>query len=170
MTNKILIVGFACLSLAAVAQSNDDKKQAPSSTEVASPRDAASGQASGKRMHKPITVTAEAGLDGASKEAGKPTNKSAADDWQAQSKSAPKGTPTVKRVAAGDVNGDGRADAAATSSGKPASGQAASGQPSGQNANVKSPRDMATGQASGKRAQAPAASSKDQSAPPTPKP
>ena len=176
MTNKILIVGFVCLSLAAVAQSNDDKKQAPSSTEAASPRDAASGQATGKRMHKPITVTAEVGKTAPSKEAAKPTNKTASDDWQAQSKSAPKPAPTIKRVATGDVNGDGKADAAAPSSGKPATGQPTSGQPTGQNAaintshsNIKSPRDAASGQASGKRAQPPAPSSKDQNAPPAPK-
>jgi hypothetical protein len=171
MTNKILVVGFVCLSLAAVAQSNDDKKQAPSSTEVASPRDAASGQASGKRMHKPVTVTAEVGVDATSKDAAKPAKKTAADDWQAQAKS-PKSTsvPTVKRVATGDVNGDGKADAAAAPSGQ------ASGQPTGQNSainnshsNVKSPRDVATGQANGKRAQSPAAGTKDQNAPPAPK-
>jgi len=32
---------------------------------VVSPRDAATGQASGKRMHKPITITAEVGRSGA---------------------------------------------------------------------------------------------------------
>ena len=80
MKNKILIVGFACLSLAAVAQSNGDKKQDPTPAPAASPRDAATGQASGKRMHKPLTVTAETSLDGTSKDAGK----------------APKGVETVQ--------------------------------------------------------------------------
>ena len=146
MTNKILIVGFACLSLAAVAQSdsNGQKKQpAPTSNEITSPRDAASGQASGKRMHKPMTVTAEVGINAptASKEQdiNQPTKKSAADDWQAKSASS---TPAVKPVAAGDVNGDGKAKV------KPAVSQS----------EVKSPRDMASGQASGKRQQQPAPS------------
>ena len=87
MTNKILIVGFACLSLAAVAQSNSDadkKKQDPAPNAVTSPRDSASGQATGKRMHKPMTVTAEveAHQPSSSKieETNQPSKKTAVDD------------------------------------------------------------------------------------------
>lgn len=157
MTNKILIVGFACLSLAAVAQSNSDaekKKQDPAPNAVTSPRDSASGQATGKRMHKPITVTAEveAHQPAASKvaETNQPTKKTASDDWQAKSSSST--TPPVKTVAAGDVNGDGKAKV------KPAVSH-----------EVKSPRDISTGQASGKQAQQQPASSNAPAADPAPK-
>jgi hypothetical protein len=143
MTNKILIVGFACLSLAAVAQSDSNgqkKQQAPTSNEITSPRDAASGQATGKRMHKPMTSTAEVGITPplASKEQGtnRPVKTSAADDWQAKSASS---TPAVKPVSTGDVDGDRKAKV------KPAVSNSQS--------EVKSPRDLASGQASGKQAQ-----------------
>jgi hypothetical protein len=168
MKNTILVAGLACLSVVAVAQSdaNAKKEQAPSPAPVASstasPRDTATGQSSGKRMHKPITVTAEVGLDATAKDAAKSTvtNKSAQDDWQA--KSAASSTPQIKRVATGDVNGDGAAKAAAPSSGQ-ASGQNAS------QSNIQSPRDLATGQASGKRTHQPAASTAGHDSDPAPK-
>jgi hypothetical protein len=141
MSNKILIVGaLACLSAVAVAQSGQSKENAPQ----AASQDAASAQMTGKRMHKPMTVTAEAGQETAK---AKPTNKSAADDWQtpAAKTSQPKITENKPRVATGDVNGDGKADAVPP------------GQPSLQNtsahpaaSDVKGPRDMSTGQSSGK--------------------
>src|SRR5437660_11063431 len=65
MNRKILLVGLACLSAVAVAQSDGSQQKsatpntASSSQQVTSPRDVATGQASGKRMHKPVTVTAE---------------------------------------------------------------------------------------------------------------
>src|SRR5882672_6937005 len=154
MKNKILVVGVAFLSIAAVAQSNGngEKKEKPAtSSEVTSPRDVATGQATGKRMHKPITVTAEVGLDASSKDAAKdkPTTKSAQDDWQTPSAKT-SGTPKVRPVATGDVDGD-RAAHAATVQNSAAS-----------SSDVKSPRDVATGQASGKRTQAPAAATKEQ--------
>lgn len=136
MSNKILMVGaLACLSAVAVAQADQSKEKAPTQEQVTAPRDAQSGQASGKRMHKPMTVTAEVGAQAA--EPSKPTTKSAMDDWQAPAAktSQPKITENNKAVAAGDVNGDGKADVAAPSS----------------SSDVKSPRDMATGQSSGKR-------------------
>ena len=117
MNRKILLVGLACLSAVAVAQSDgsQQKSAAPGSQQVTSPRDVATGQASGKRMHKPVTVTS---------------------DDQALRESPSKSSlgKTSVRVAAGDVNGDGKADVAPAAS-----------------SDVKSPRDLATGQASGKR-------------------
>jgi hypothetical protein len=137
MSNKILMVGaLACLSAVAVAQADQSKEKAPVQQQVTAPRDAQSGQASGKRMHKPVTVTAEVGAQDAA--ASKPTGKSAVDDWQtpAAKTSQPKITENNKsRVAAGDVNGDGKADVAAPST----------------SSDVKSPRDVATGQSTGKR-------------------
>jgi FG-GAP repeat. len=124
MKRNILLVGFACLSVVAVAQSDGRQQKsatpsaAPSSQQVTSPRDAATGQASGKRMHKPITVTSE-------------------DQALRESPSKASIGKTSVRVAAGDVNGDGKADVA----------------PAAASSDVKSPRDLATGQASGKTAQ-----------------
>ena len=107
MSNKILMVGaLACLSAVAVAQADQSKDKAPAQDQVAAPRDTASGQASAKRMHKPISVTAEVGVQDAA--ASKPTGKTAMDDWQApaaKTSQQPKITENNKsRVAAGDVN------------------------------------------------------------------
>jgi len=150
MSNKILVVGaLACLSAVAVAQSDQSKDKAPAQDQAAASRDAASGQASGKRMHKPMTVTAEVGAQAA--EPNKPTNKSASDDWQTPTAktSQPKITENKKAVAAGDVNGDGKADVAAPKA--TVQNPAASSR-----SDVKSPRDMATGQSTGKRQHEPA--------------
>ena len=68
-------------------------------------------------MHKPLTVTSQ-------------------DEALRESPSKASLGKTSVRVAAGDVNGDGKADAA----------------PSATTSGVKSPRDLATGQASGKAA------------------
>jgi len=165
MKSTILVAGFACLTLAAVAQSSGSKEQAPTAAPVVSPRDAASGQATGKRMHKPITVTAEAGMDAPAKDAAKAPKKTAADDWQ--TKSAPSSTPQIKRVAAADVDGDGKADAAASQHPSQASGQNSAINNS--HSNIKSPRDLATGQASGKRAAQPATGTNGHDPEPAPK-
>ena len=119
MNKNILIVGLACLSAVAVAQSDGSQQKSATSSnsqQVTSPRDQATGQATGKRMHKPLTVTTQ--------------------DETAVRESPSKASlgKTTTRVAAGDVNGDGKADVAATAP----------------NSNTKSPRDAATGQASGK--------------------
>jgi len=153
MSNKILLVGaLACLSAVAVAQSDQSKEKAPAQEQAAAPRDAASGQASGKRMHKPITVTTELGREAST---GKASGKMASDDWQtpAAKTSQPKITENKTRVAAGDVNGDGKADVAAPKN-------------PGTSSDVKSPRDLASGQASGKRQQEPAAAAKEPEAKP----
>jgi hypothetical protein len=146
MKNKILIAALACLSVAAVAQQSASEQKPASTTSAAAPRDAATGKATGKTM--------------------------AHDDWHANQatsvrESPSKGSLGVREspskasvmvrespskqslgVSAGDVNGDGMPD-------KTASGHSNG---SGQNAainnshsNIKSPRDSASGQASGKR-------------------
>jgi hypothetical protein len=53
MNKKILIAGFACLSMIAVAQSSGSKDQSASATKDVKPRDVATGQASGKSVNKP---------------------------------------------------------------------------------------------------------------------
>jgi hypothetical protein len=84
MKKTILVVGFACLSMVAVAQSTSDKKAAATSTStdnIAAPRDIATGHASGK-----VAVSHEI--------------KSPRDSASGASSG---------RVAAADVNGDGKA-------------------------------------------------------------
>jgi len=148
MNNKILVVGLACLSVAAAAQSNEKREQPSSSSTVVSPRDTASGQASGKRMHKPMPIRKEYDAAGREASTGKATGKTMAqDDWQATSRStAPESKPKGTRVAVGDLDGDGKADVAATQN-----GQAQEQNATNSRSDVKSPRDIATGQASGKR-------------------
>jgi hypothetical protein len=138
MKKMILAVTVAGLSVLAVAQS-DKKKEVKQSDPVVSPRDSSTGMASGKRngydvkeakgavteenaaSGKVTPEKVEAGSDtlrtASEVSSGKATGKAkttAQDDWKQQ------------RVAAGDVNGDGKAEVAA-------------------------PRDAASGQASGKR-------------------
>ena len=155
---KILIAGaLACLSAVAVAQSDQAKDKAPTQEQSTSGREAASGQASGKRMHKPVTVTAEEAAREVS--TGKATGKtSAQDDWHTSSAKTvdPKTTNTQVRVATGDVNGDGVADANAKNSGHATESMSAAS-PS----NVTQPRDLATGQASGKRQHQPVTVTKE---------
>jgi hypothetical protein len=114
--------------------------------EVASPRDAASGQATGKRQHKPIRmVTGEEA----------PVNHEVTSPRDAAS-----GQASGRSAATGDVVGDGMAE------GVKSPRDAASGQASGKRqhgsptcvegetctgAEVSAPRDVASGQATGKR-------------------
>jgi Type VI secretion system effector, Hcp len=134
MNSKILVLGFACLSLVAVGQSNE-KQKAAASAPVKAPRDAASGQASGKAASEQKGVV-HRDLAARDAQTGKATGKTTAqDDWHQQ------------RVAIGDVNGDGKADVTANGSAH-ASGNAVINT---SHSNIKSPRDIATGQASGKR-------------------
>jgi hypothetical protein len=160
--NKILMAGaLACLSAVAVAQSDQTKDKAPAQDQRATAREAASGQASGKRMHKPVTVTAEDSAREVS--TGKATGKTMAqDDWHTSSaKTAdPKTGNTQVRVATGDVNGDGVADANAKNSGHATETMTAAPASS----NVTQPRDLATGQASGKRQHQPVTVSKESDA------
>jgi FG-GAP repeat len=157
--NKILLVGFMCLSLGAFAQSSADQGQASNAKTAAAPKDAASGQTAGKRMHQPVTIHSDAAAQ--DQATGKATGKKmASDDWSA--KAAAKSTDSKNgqagaRVAAGDVNGDGRADLTATKN---------SGHATEKNAvmnsssSVQSPRDAASGQASGKRQHQPVTTTK----------
>lgn len=56
MKKTILVIGIACATMMAVAQSNTAQDNSAQGT-GASQREAASGMASGKRMHKPMTIT-----------------------------------------------------------------------------------------------------------------
>jgi hypothetical protein len=163
MSNKFLMVGaLACLSAVAVAQADQRKEKAPAQDQAAASQDAASGQTSGKRMHKPITMTAETGKEAST---GKVTGKTAADDWQAPAaKSTLPKTQAQPRVATGDVNGDGKADASAPKSPDRATLQNTAA--SSTSSDGKSPRDLATGQSSGKRQHEPVTATKEPEAKP----
>jgi hypothetical protein len=152
--NKVLLAGLICISLGAFAQSSADQGQTPNaktaSTKTAAAPQDASSQTAGKRMHKPVAMQQEAGASGQT--AGK-GGKTASDDWTnaAKTNGSKNGQPT--RVATGDVNGDGRPDLTATKS----SGSATTGGATTKTAapaassSAPSPRDAASGQASGKR-------------------
>jgi hypothetical protein len=151
--NKILLVGFVCISLGAFAQSSADQSQkpnakAPATKTAAAPQDAATGQTSGKRMHKPVEMQQDAGATGQATEikGGKTTN----DAWDKSAAAKPNGSSNGQpstHVATGDVNGDGRADVTATKgSGSPTSNDAAASDSS-----AKSPKDAASAQPTGKR-------------------
>jgi FG-GAP repeat len=138
MKSKILVLGFALISVFAVAQSNNKTDSAKKSS------DKAPAAAAAQPSLKVTPEKVEAGSETIKKVSDVVPTKakpSAADDWQA------------KRVAAGDVNGDGKADVAPSSS-----------------SDVKAPRDIATGQASGKRQHQPVSLKKeDEQKPPSEK-
>ncbi len=187
MNRKILIVAFACASVAAFAQSSNTNGQAAStakdahprevatgqasgktvsrpagsnaalnssSENVTAPRDLATGQASGKRQYQPVIIQKVTDDNGQSNRESstpsvseivvtKPTSSktTAQDDWQTPAKTqAPPASDGSSnqwpsKVATGDVDGDGHANAAINNS----------------HSNVKDSKDLATGQASGKR-------------------
>lgn len=157
MKNKILIAASIGLSLFAAAQSQTDKqKPKPSTTQTQSPRDLASGQASGRSVDQQTKNSPVIHRDVAPRDiatghsSGK---KTAQDDWHQQSAAKPVSstseTKTESRVAVGDVNGDGVADVAASKNSAHASESLSTNGTSP--AKVQAPRDAASGQATGKR-------------------
>lgn len=147
MNNKILIVAaFAALSAVAMAQSapSKDKKPAQGAT-------AASGQASGKRMHQPMATTPDNSK--AAPIGGSHDRESSAPSVSEVVMTKPASDP--KRVATGDVNGDGRADVAATAGSAKGNGQGTSN-------NGSSASDVASGHATGKRQHEPVTVQKQQ--------
>ncbi len=124
MNKKILVAVFASLSVVAVAQSQStEKKEAPKAAEVKSPRDAATGQASGRRMEGQTATSTDSSVKGGTDVNADRTASKTGYNVKSQNSA---------RVAAGDVNGDGAANAATGS-------------------DVKSPRDAASGMPTGKR-------------------
>lgn len=71
--NKMLLVGFVCLSLGAFAQQSQSSREQKSA-----PRDAASGMPTGKRMHKPLTMRDQASGQATGKSAAAATGQSEA--------------------------------------------------------------------------------------------
>ena len=121
MKNKIMVVGFALVSVLVVAQSNNTDPAKKTNTDTKQSTDAKTDRT------KSAMAKAEAEAESAAKareaSSGMATGKKTAE--------APNSDPKVVKVATGDVNGDGKA--------APATQE------------VKAPRDAATGQASGKR-------------------
>jgi hypothetical protein len=129
MKSKILVLGFALISVFAVAQSSNKTDSAKKSSDTK--------QSPAAAVQPAVKMTPdkmEAGSESIKKVADVSTKAkpSAADDWQA------------KQAATGTTNGDGKADATASSS-----------------SDVKAPRDIATGQASGKRQHQPVSLKKE---------
>ena len=178
MTKKILIAGFACWSVLAVAQASGSKDQTASaekdqhpkevatgkatggkavprdistgqssgkaaspvaSEQVQAPRDLATGQASGKRQYAPVIIrkVSDESMAAREQQSPKATGKTAQDDWQAPAAktAAPANSGGQTRVATGDVNGDGKADAAINNS----------------HSNIKNSKDAASGHTTAKR-------------------
>jgi hypothetical protein len=140
---------------AAVLNSSD----AAASQPVEAPRDMATGQSSGKRQYQPVVirkVSDDLAPESREQQSPKATGKTAQDDW----------TTPAARVAKGDVNGDGKADVAATNSASSSSsstGQArvAAADVNGDgkadaaintsHSNIKNAKDAPSGQTTGKR-------------------
>ena len=124
MNHKILIAALAGLSMFAAAQSQGDKQKAHPSGQVsggkmahddwqqttAKPRDAASGQATGRRQHQPITITKE--VDKASpRVANGDLNGDGVPDMAA-SKNSAHATESATSTASGSSNAQASSDAA----------------------------------------------------------
>ena len=164
MNTKILVVGFASLTLFAAAQSqSNDKKDAPkATTAVKSPRDLASGQASGRTAASEGVVHRDlAARDAATGQAS--GKKTAQDDWNQQKAAAPANSPGVKGVSAADMDADSKADRSKGYNVKSqSSARVAAGDVNGDGVEaVKAPRDSSTGMATGKRQHQPISITKE---------
>ena len=126
MRTKILLAGLACLSVVAVAQQSNDQGSSPKTGQVMvreSPTKASLGQR--ESPSKPSTMVRESPT--------KPT--------------MVRESPTKSTLKAADADGDGRAD---RNIGSQSSSSGAGVAINNSHSNIKSPRDLATGQASGK--------------------
>ena len=96
MKKKILIAGFACLSLMAVAQSSGSKDQAASAaqTKDAHPKDVATGQASGKTVAPRDIATGQSSGKVVSKPAGSQAVLNSSDSASSEQVTAPRDLAT----------------------------------------------------------------------------
>jgi hypothetical protein len=124
------------------SQATLNSNDSAASEQVKAPRDLATGQASGKRQYAPVIirkVSDDEGMAAREQQSPKATGKTAQDDWQTPAAKTSNGAPASSggqtRVATGDVNGDGKADAAINNS----------------HSNIKNSKDAATAQTTGKR-------------------
>jgi hypothetical protein len=129
MTNRVLIVAFAGLTVVAVAQSDGTQKSA------STPSQPTTAQPAEQRMHKPMKATAEVSTTPPLVNGKEVSKTSAADDWQ-----APKAKTSSPKPAEPSSTAP-KAPAQATVKNTSATS----------NADVVAPRDIATGQSSGKR-------------------
>jgi len=130
MKTKVLLAGLACLSVVAVAQQSNNDQKTSSKTGQVMVRESPS-KASTALRESP--TKASTGLRES------PTKAS----------SGLRESPTRQtvQVSTGDVNGDGKAD---KNIGSQSSGSGAGVAINNSHSNIKSPRDAASGQASGK--------------------
>lgn len=167
MKSRILVASLACLSVIAAAQQSEKKTDSASkSNEVKAPRDLATGQASGRRMNQqPQSDAAQPGAAAREAQSGQASGKTAAqDDWSPRSNVNGTGAQ-MKNVSTADGNGDQtavrespskastglRESPSKASLGKTAVADVDADGAADKSSEVKSPRDAASGQASGKR-------------------
>lgn len=144
MNAKILIAALASLSVVAAAQSQSDNQ-----------KDQASGHLEQKNVvHRDLAAREVASGHATGK-------KTAQDDWQQTGAKPVSSSSDTKpsHVAVGDVNGDGRADVAVSSKNSAHATEATASTSS--SSNVQAPRDVAGGQASGKRQHQPITMTKE---------
>ncbi len=132
---KMLVVGFACLSLLAVAQTSGNSKTAAKNAKAPAPQNAAAGQA----PTKGTSADRESSSPSVSEVTVKARASNGRESSQPSVSEATVKAPSSKQghVVAGDVNGDGMPDVAASKGSSSGKGQ--------------TNRDAASGQATGKR-------------------
>jgi hypothetical protein len=148
MKKTFLVLGIACASLFAVAQSDTQKNQNGQANAAATTRDAATGQASGKRMHKPMMLS---------------TDQSSQADAQSvtTAREASTGMATGRReastgMATGKASVQSPRDAATgQASGKQMQATDSNTQPAAYEQSVTTAREASSGMATGRTAQAP---------------
>lgn len=148
---KVLVVGFACLSLIAAAQTNGTSTAASKNTKATAPRDAASGQASGRQAPSGKSADRESSAPSVSEvvvtKPGATGRESSQPSVSEATVKAPTGGQT--HVATGDLNGDGMPDVAKSNGSSSGNGQNSAINNS--HSNIKNGREVASGHASGKR-------------------
>jgi hypothetical protein len=147
MKSKIAIAGFVFASTFAVAQLGlHQNATARTGATLQSSRDAATGQASGRKFNKRATEDTFANTNASATARDAATGQASGKRTHGSAQTSANSNAQLKGVAAGDVNGDGAVEQSADSNGSLQSSTGASA-----SAGVKSPRDAASGQASGKR-------------------
>jgi hypothetical protein len=134
---KILIVGFACLPLIAVAQTNGTGAAASKNTKASGSREVASGKASGKRGSSDRESSAPSVSEVTMKAPTRGGRESSQPSVSEATVKAPSGGQG--HVATGDLNGDGMPDVAASKGSSNGKGQNSAND------------SLAHGQTSGKR-------------------
>jgi hypothetical protein len=167
MKTNIMVAAIVCLSIGAGAQqSSSGQTKTAATTAVAAPSGAANGKVTGKKgydYYKGKSDGQAAVATGSNDANAGQATVVRESPTKASTKLRESPTKSNMSVSVGDVNGDGKADKAATSQSNPSGQNAAI---NNSHSNIKSPRDVATGQSSGKRQYQPVSVSKESDAAP----